>query len=66
MYVIGSLAFASAFLAGGAMSIPRRWAIHLDPWLTIDKWGALFALVVVVGAVVFVVKFLGRVRAVGA
>jgi len=66
MYVIGSLAFASAFLAGGAMSIPRRWAIHLEPWLTIDKWGALFALVVVVGAVVFVAKFLGRVRAVGA
>jgi cytochrome c oxidase subunit 1 len=66
MYVIGSLAFASAFLAGGAMSIPRRFAVHLDPWLAIDKWGALFALVVVAGALVFVVRFLGRVRSVSA
>jgi cytochrome c oxidase subunit 1 len=66
MYVVGSLAFAAAFLAGGAMSVPRRWAVHLDPWLTIDKLGTLFALVVVAAAVVFVVKFLGRVRATSA
>lgn len=66
MYVVGSLAFAAAFLAGGAMSVPRRWAVHLDPWLTIDKVGALFSLVVVLGAVTFVVRFLGRVRAISA
>ena len=66
MYVVGSLAFASAFLAAGAMSVPRRWAVHLEPWLALDKLGALCALIVVAGATVFVVKFLGRVRAVGA
>jgi cytochrome c oxidase subunit 1 len=66
MYVVGSLAFASAFLAAGAMSVPRRWAVHLDPWLNIDRLGAVFALVVVGGAVVFVAKFLRRVRAVAA
>lgn len=66
MYVVGSLAFASAFLAGGAMSVPRRWAVHLDPWLGVDRLGALFALVVVAAAVVFTVKFLGRVRAISA
>jgi cytochrome c oxidase subunit 1 len=66
MYVVGSLAFASAFLAAGAMSVPRRWAVHLDPWMNIDRLGAVFALVVVAGAVVFVAKFLRRVRAVGA
>ena len=66
MYVVGSLAFAVAFLAGGAMSVPRRWAVHLDPWLTIDKVGALFALVIVLAAVTFVVRFLGRVRAISA
>ena len=66
MYVVGSLAFAVAFLAGGAMSVPRRWAVHLDPWLTIDMVGALFALIIVLAAVTFVVRFLGRVRAISA
>jgi len=66
MYVVGTLAFASAFLAAGAMSVPRRWAVHLDPWTSLDRIGAFFALVVVAGAVVFVLKFLRRVRAVGA
>ena len=66
MYVVGSIAFAVAFLAGGAMSVPRRWAVHLDPWLFIDKVGALFALIIVLAAVTFVVRFLGRVRAISA
>ena len=66
MYVAGSLAFASAFLAGGALSIPRRFAVHLEPWIGLDRLGALFALAVVAGAVVFVVKFLRRVRVIGA
>jgi cytochrome c oxidase subunit 1 len=66
MYVVGSLAFASALLAGGAMSVPRRWAVHLGPWMPMDRVGALFALVIVLGAVVFVAKFLRRVRAVAA
>jgi hypothetical protein len=38
----------------------------LDPWIGIDRLGALFALVIVAGAVVFVTKFLRRVRAVAA
>jgi cytochrome c oxidase subunit I len=66
MYVVGSLAFASAFLAAGALSVPRRWAVHLDPWLAVDRWGAVFALVVVAGATVFVTSFLRRVRAISA
>jgi len=66
MYVVGTLAFASAFLAAGAASVPRRWAVHLDPWIGVDRIGAAFALVVVAGAVVFVLKFLRRARAISA
>src|SRR5215217_1583091 len=66
MYVVGSLAFASAFLAAGAMSVPRRWAVHLTPWMGIDRLGAAFALVVVAGAVLFAARFLRRARAIGA
>jgi len=66
MYVVGSLAFAATLLAAGAMSVPRRWAVHLEPWMGLDRLSAFFALLVVVGAVVFVAKFLRRARAIGA
>jgi cytochrome c oxidase subunit 1 len=66
MYSAGTIAFASSLLVGGAMSIPRRWAVHLDPWKGNDQVGALFALVIVAGAVLFVVKFLRRARAISA
>jgi cytochrome c oxidase subunit 1 len=66
MYSGGTLAFATTLLIGGVMSVPRRWAVHLDEWRGLDGVGALFALVVVLGAVVFVVKFLRRARAIGA
>jgi cytochrome c oxidase subunit I len=65
-YVGGSLAFSATFLAAGAMSVPRRWAVHMGPWMGLDRLGALFALAVVVGAVVFVARFLRRARAIGA
>lgn len=66
MYMIGGFAFAGVFLAAGAASVPRRWAVHAEEWLGLDRLGALFALAVVLGAVVFVGNFLRRVRSVGA
>jgi cytochrome c oxidase subunit I len=66
MYTLGSLAFVTVLLASGAMSIPRRWAVHLEPWIGLDRIGTLFALIVVVGAVVFAAKFLSRARALSA
>jgi cytochrome c oxidase subunit I len=65
LYIVGGLGFATSFLAAGAMSVPRRWAVHMAPWMTTDKVGTLFALLVVAAAVVFVASFLRRVRAVG-
>jgi cytochrome c oxidase subunit I len=66
MYVAGGLAFAGVFLAAGALSVPRRWAVHLPPWIGLDRLGALFALVVVAGVLVFVTTFLRRARAISA
>lgn len=63
MYVVGGLGFAAAFLGQGAMSVPRRWAVHQASWMAYDRLGAFFALLVVVGAIVFVAAFLGRARA---
>jgi cytochrome c oxidase subunit 1 len=66
LYVVGGLGFAISFLAAGAVSVPRRWAVHDASWMTYDRVGVLFALVVVVGAVAFVAAFLRRARAIGA
>ena len=63
MFSVGGFAFTAVFLAAGAISVPRRWAVHLEPWLALDKLGTLFALVVVLGVVVFVTRFMGRARA---
>jgi cytochrome c oxidase subunit 1 len=37
MYGAGGFAFAGVFLAAGAISVPRRYAVHLAPWMTLDK-----------------------------
>jgi cytochrome c oxidase subunit 1 len=66
MFVLGGLAFATVFLASGALSIPRRWAVHLAPWIGLDRLGAFFALIIVAAVVVFVTKFLTRARSVSA
>src|SRR5215218_5115556 len=64
-YVAAGMAFAIVFLASGAMSVPRRWAVHLAPWMGLDRLGAGFALLTVAAALVFVVSFLRRVRTIG-
>jgi cytochrome c oxidase subunit 1 len=65
-YMVAGMAFAIVFLAGGAMSVPRRWAVHEAPWMGLDRLGAAFALVTVAAVLVFVVSFLRRARTIGA
>jgi cytochrome c oxidase subunit 1 len=66
MYLVGAIGFAISFLAAGAASVPRRWAVHDAPWMTYDRVGVLFASIIVLGAVAFVTTFLRRARAAGA
>ena len=52
-----------------ASELSNEWTMPVTEdlvWLALDKLGALCALIVVAGATVFVVKFLGRVRAISA
>jgi len=65
-YAVAGLAFSVVFLAEGALSVPRRWAVHLAPWVALDRLGAALALLTVAAAVVFVATFLRRARAIGA
>jgi cytochrome c oxidase subunit 1 len=59
-YFLGSLGFVLALLVAGASSIPRRWAVHLPEWMPHDRIGSLFGAIIVLGAFVFVARYLGR------
>ncbi|ADE13608.1 cytochrome c oxidase subunit I [Nitrosococcus halophilus Nc 4] len=49
----GGLLLAFTFLASGASSIPRRWAVHMDEWIPMAHWGTLAAILVVLGVLLF-------------
>jgi len=61
-FALGGLGFAGVFLVSGRNSIPRRWAVHLPEWLPYDRIGSAFAALVVVAVLVFLVRFLSRLR----
>jgi len=58
-YVLGAAGFTIVFLISGAMSIPRRWAVHLPEWQFQDQIATFFGLLTLIAATFFVVKFLG-------
>ena len=66
LYLVGGLGFGVSFLAAGAVSVPRRMAVHMSPWMVWDRFGVVFALLIVVGAVTFLTTFLRRARTAGA
>lgn len=59
-YFAGATGFVLVFLFSGAASIPRRWAVHYDNWLTHDRIGTVFGALVVLGTLMFVLRFVTR------
>jgi cytochrome c oxidase subunit 1 len=59
-YLAGGLGVAVMFLIGGAMSVPRRWAVHLPEWFIQDRVGSLFALLSIIGTLVLLGRYLAR------
>ncbi|WP_281995483.1 cbb3-type cytochrome c oxidase subunit I [Ruegeria faecimaris] len=59
-YLAGAAGFVTVFLFSGAASIPRRWAVHYEEWLTHDRIGTLFSVLVVLGTLLFVLRFVLR------
>ena len=49
------------FLISGAMSIPRRWAVHLPEWHLPAQIASAFAALLILGVTVFVLRYLARV-----
>lgn len=56
-YVGGGFGFTLIFLWSGASSIPRRWAVHYEPWQLQGQLASLFALIVVLATAVLVLRF---------
>ena len=57
LYAVGGSVFVLAFLAGGAASVPRRYAAHLPEWLPYDRAGSIGATLVIVGTLILVLTF---------
>jgi cytochrome c oxidase subunit 1 len=56
-YVTGAIGFILVLLTAGAMSVPRRWAVHAPEWIAQDRISLLFALGIVLGAAYFVLRY---------
>ncbi len=57
-YVLGGTGFTLMFLVSGALSVPRRWAVHAPEWVLQSQIATGFALLVIVGAAMFVLRYL--------
>jgi cytochrome c oxidase subunit 1 len=60
-YAAGGTGFVVMFLISGAMSIPRRWAVHLPQWHLQAQIASAFAVLIVLATAVFVMRYLMRV-----
>lgn len=60
LYVIGAIGFAGMFLVSGMNSVPRRWAAHLPEWVSYSQIASVFAILVVIGATLFAIRFITR------
>ncbi len=57
-YLLGGAGFTIMFLVSGALSVPRRWAVHAPEWFLQDRIATAFGALVVVGALLFVLIYL--------
>lgn len=58
VYLGGGAGFTVMFLISGALSIPRRWAVHAPEWASQALIASAFAVLVILGATLFVLVFL--------
>jgi len=65
LYAVGAVAFSVAFLASGADSVPRRWAVHWDAWMRYDRFATVAAAAVILAMLVVTGTVLRRMLAGG-
>lgn len=61
-FLTGGLGFVATFLYAGKESVPRRWAVHLPEWMTSDRLGSAFALLVILATTMIAIRYLQHYR----
>jgi len=61
VYAVAAVLFSVVFLAGGAASVPRRWAAHWDAWVSYGHISTVAGALVVAAMLVVVISILGRI-----
>lgn len=56
-YVLGGIGFTAMFLVSGALSVPRRWAVHIPEWFLQNRLASFFAALIIVSVVMFIIRF---------
>lgn len=59
-FALGSAAFTTMFLVSGALSVPRRWAVHWPEWFVQDRIATAAALIVVVSVLIMLLRYVQR------
>jgi cytochrome c oxidase subunit I len=57
LYLGGGTLFVIAFLLAGSESVPRRYAVHVAPWLPYDRMGSIGAALAVAGVLILIARF---------
>ncbi|MCP4780416.1 MAG: cytochrome c oxidase subunit I [Hyphomicrobium sp.] len=57
VYLLGGAGFTIMFLVSGALSVPRRWAVHAPEWYLQDRVATGFAMLVILGTLFFVATY---------
>ncbi len=65
LFTVATLGFTLSFLYSGRQSVARRYAAHLPEWLPYDRIASVFAVLVIAAVLVFVTRFLARLRLAG-
>ncbi len=55
-YAIGAFMTSMVFLASGAHSVPRRWAVHFPEWVSFAQVGTIAAVITVFGMLLITLR----------
>lgn len=56
-YALAMISISVQFLVSGALSTPRRWAIHYPGWMTPAVFGAIAGVFLVIATTIFIIHF---------
>jgi cytochrome c oxidase subunit 1 len=62
LFTVATLGFTLSFLYSGQASVARRYAAHLPEWIPYASIGSVCAALVIAAVLIFVLRFLGRLR----